>query len=104
MPWRWCWGCWFWWPRGCCGRPDFKVRVRRSKIKVGMISQQLLLTIFLPLIGAIGLWLSAGAGRYVARTVALAVSLATLFCAGQLVVGFVRTSGGAEFAVTDAVW
>jgi len=70
-----------------------------------MTSQQLLLTIFLPLVGAIGLLLLAPAGRYVARVVALVVTLATLFCAAQLVVGY--SPGGAEsaeFAVTDAEW
>jgi NADH-quinone oxidoreductase subunit M len=66
-----------------------------------MVSQQLLLTIFLPLIGAVALWLFASAGRYVARVMALAVTLVTLFCAGQLVLGY---SPGTEFAVTDAAW
>lgn len=68
-----------------------------------MISQQLLLTIFLPLAGAIALLLFAP-GRNGARAGALAVALATLFCAGQLVLGYVRTAGGGEFAVTDAAW
>lgn len=69
-----------------------------------MISQQLLLTIFLPLLGAIGLWFAASAGREAARLIALAVALATLFCAAQLVVGFVKTGGAQEYAVTDASW
>jgi hypothetical protein len=70
-----------------------------------MLSQQLLLTIFLPLIGAIGLWLAAPAGRYVARVIALAVTLITLFCAGQLVLGFPAAGiSGTHFAVTDLAW
>jgi NADH-quinone oxidoreductase subunit M len=69
-----------------------------------MISQQLLLTIFLPLFGAIGLWLAASAGREAARVIALAVCLATLFCASQLIVGYVKAGGAQEFAVTDAAW
>src|SRR5205809_69556 len=68
-----------------------------------MVSQQLLLTIFLPLAGAIALLLFAP-GRYSARAAALATTLLTLFCAGQLVLGYVRTAGGGEFAVTDAAW
>src|SRR5688572_10452016 len=70
-----------------------------------MTNQQLLLTIFLPLAGAIGLLLVARTGREIARLVALAVTLFTLFCAGQLVVGY--PAGGTEpveFAVTDAAW
>src|SRR6478752_10071341 len=66
-----------------------------------MLSQQLLLTIFLPLAGAIAILLAASAGRYVARVTALAFSLVTLFCAGQLVLGY---PAGTEFAVTDAAW
>ena len=69
-----------------------------------MQSQQLLLTIFLPLVGAIALWIAAPAGRYVARIVALAVTLVTLFCAGQLVLGFSGGGDGLEFAVTDLAW
>jgi NADH-quinone oxidoreductase subunit M len=68
-----------------------------------MISQQLLLTIFLPLGGAIALLLASSVAREVARVIALAVALATLFCASQLMVGFVQ-NGGQEFAVTDAAW
>ena len=68
-----------------------------------MVSQQLLLTIFLPLAGAIALLLFAP-GRYSARAAARTTTLLTLFCAGQLVLGYVRTAGGGEFAVTDAAW
>jgi NADH-quinone oxidoreductase subunit M len=70
-----------------------------------MTSQQLLLTIFLPLAGAIGLLLLAPLGKYAARIAALAITLVTLFCAAQLVVGY--PPGGmepVEFAVTDAAW
>jgi NADH-quinone oxidoreductase subunit M len=72
---------------------------------LNMLSQQLLLTIFLPLDGAVALWLIAPMGRYVARVAALAVTLVTLFCAAQLCIGF-PASGiqGADFAVTDAAW
>jgi NADH-quinone oxidoreductase subunit M len=70
-----------------------------------MTSQQLLLTIFLPLAGAVAIGLVAPAGRNVARMVALAVSLVTLFCAGQLVVGYPSAGTSAsEFAVTDLAW
>src|SRR5689334_15628263 len=69
-----------------------------------MLSQQLLLTIFLPLAGAIGLWIAAPAGRHVARAVALLVTLLTLFCAGQLVVGYVTSGSQGDFAVIDAPW
>jgi NADH-quinone oxidoreductase subunit M len=70
-----------------------------------MINQQLLLTIFLPLAGAIALLLLANTGREIARLVALAITLVTLFCAAQLVVGY--PAGGmepVEFAVTDSAW
>jgi NADH-quinone oxidoreductase subunit M len=69
-----------------------------------MLSQQLLLTIFLPLIGAVALLALNSAGREIARLVALAVTLVTLFCAGQLVFGYATANGAAEFAVTDAAW
>jgi NADH-quinone oxidoreductase subunit M len=68
-----------------------------------MISQQLLLTIFLPLGGALALLLAGSIAREAARVIALTVALATLFCASQLMVGFVK-NGGQEFAVTDAAW
>ena len=70
-----------------------------------MISQQLLLTIFLPLAGAILLWLLSPLGRDVARVTALAVTLVTLFCAAQLVAGFAAAeSSAAAFAATDVPW
>jgi NADH-quinone oxidoreductase subunit M len=69
-----------------------------------MLSQQLLLTIFLPLAGALGLWLAAPAGRHVARAVALFITLLTLFCAAQLVVGYPASGSTADFAITNAAW
>src|SRR5262245_55191245 len=69
-----------------------------------MLSQQLLLTIFLPLAGAVALWLAAPAGRAVARLIALAVTLLTLFCAGQLVFGYSTSATNVDFAVTEAAW
>src|SRR4051812_44340407 len=70
-----------------------------------MLNQQLLLTIFLPLGGAIALWLAASAGREIARIIALVVTLTTLFCAGQLVLGYPAAAAeGVDFAVTDMAW
>jgi NADH-quinone oxidoreductase subunit M len=70
-----------------------------------MLSQQLILTIFLPLIGAVAILAASSAGRYVARTLALVVTLLTLFCAGQLVIGYATAVPEvAEYAVTDAAW
>jgi NADH-quinone oxidoreductase subunit M len=68
-----------------------------------MLSQQLILTIFLPLAGAVAVLLVGRAGRNVARIVALLVTLATLFCAGQLSFGY-AAANLAEYAVTDAAW
>src|SRR5687767_4523278 len=71
-----------------------------------MISQQLLITIFLPLAGAVAMWPLATLGRGAARLVALAVTLFTLWCAGQLISNF-PASGlppGTDFAVTDSNW
>src|SRR5262245_4923435 len=71
-----------------------------------MLSQQLLLTIFLPLLGAIALGAIASAGRDVARITALAVTLVTLFCAAQLVLGYAgpHHPNNIEFAVADIAW
>jgi len=66
-----------------------------------MTSQQLLLTIFLPLAGALALWVVAPLGRSVARVTALVVSLLTLFCAAQLTWGY---PAGTDYAVTDVAW
>jgi NADH-quinone oxidoreductase subunit M len=70
-----------------------------------MINQLLILTIFLPLAGAIGLWVVAPLGKQAARILALVVTLFTLFGAGQLVLNFPAEGiTGADFAVTDAAW
>jgi NADH-quinone oxidoreductase subunit M len=70
-----------------------------------MTSQQLVLTIFLPLAGAIGVWIAAPLGRHGARVIALAVTLMTLFCAAQLVAGFPASGTvDGDFAVTSTPW
>src|SRR5687767_11454468 len=71
-----------------------------------MISQQLLLTIFLPLAGALAMWPLASLGRGAVRLVALAVTLFTLWCAGQLIANFPAggIAPGADFALTDSAW
>jgi NADH-quinone oxidoreductase subunit M len=67
-----------------------------------LFAQLLLCTIFLPLVGAILMWVVAPLGREIVRAVALAVTLGTLVLAGQLLLNF--PAGGAEFAVTDIPW
>src|SRR5690349_10683656 len=62
----------------------------------------LLLTIFLPLIGAGLIWVVAEAGKATARKIALVVSLATLACAAHLVHQFVNAPG--ELAGLDEPW
>jgi NADH-quinone oxidoreductase subunit M len=71
-----------------------------------MISQQLLLTIFLPLAGAALLWPMASLGRAGARIIALGTTLLTLWCAGQLLINFPAGGvvPGAEYAATDWAW
>ena len=70
-----------------------------------MLNQLLVLTIFLPLAGAIGLWVVSPLGKQAARLTALVVTLFTLFGAGQLVLNFPAEGiTGADFAVTDAAW
>ena len=66
-----------------------------------MTSQQLLLTIFLPLAGALAMWVVAPLGRSAARVTALVVTLLTLFCAAQLAFSY---PAGKDFAVTDVAW
>src|SRR5256885_9711436 len=58
-------------------------------------------TCALPISGALGLWLAAPAGRHVARAAALLVTLLTLFCAGQLVLGYPAAGNSVDFALTD---
>jgi len=62
----------------------------------------LLLTVFLPLIGAGLIWVVAEAGQATARKIALVVSLATLACAAHLVHQFVNAPG--ELAGLDEPW
>ncbi|MCI0358677.1 MAG: NADH-quinone oxidoreductase subunit M [Planctomycetaceae bacterium] len=70
-----------------------------------MINQLLLLTIFLPLIGAVLLALFGRASRESARLLALCVALLTLWCASQLIFNFPPTGElTAGFAVTDIPW
>ena len=70
-----------------------------------MHNQQLLLTIFLPLAGAIAMWALAPLGKHAARLTALIVSIVTLLCAGQLVLNFPAAGlTGVDFAVTDSPW
>ena len=70
-----------------------------------MINQQLLLTIFLPLAGAVLMWIIAPLGRQPARLVALAVTVVTLLCAGQLILAFPAEGiSSGHFAPTDATW
>ena len=71
-----------------------------------LFAQLLLFTIFLPLAGAILMWVVAPLGREVARVVALAVTLGTLACAGQLLLNYPGGSSQVEqeFAVTDVPW
>jgi NADH-quinone oxidoreductase subunit M len=70
-----------------------------------MINQLLLLTIFLPLAGAVILALLGQTARESARLIALGVSVLTLWCAGQLIFNF-PPSGvlAADFAATDIPW
>lgn len=70
-----------------------------------MINQLLLLTIFLPLIGAMAILLLGQAARESARLIALGVTLLTLWCAGQLILNFPATGVlMADFAATDIPW
>jgi NADH-quinone oxidoreductase subunit M len=70
-----------------------------------MINQLLLLTIFLPLVGAVAILLFGQTARETARLVALGVTLLTLWCAGQLILNFPATGVlTADFAATDIPW
>jgi NADH-quinone oxidoreductase subunit M len=71
-----------------------------------MLSQQLLLTMFMPLAGAILIAAAAPLGRAGSRLVALAITLLTLACAAQLIANFPATGvlPGADFAATDIPW
>ncbi len=70
-----------------------------------MINQLLLLTIFLPLAGAVLLALLGQTARESARLIALSVSVLTLWCAGQLIFNFPASGMLAnDFAATDIPW
>ncbi|HND53271.1 MAG TPA: hypothetical protein PLV92_12765, partial [Pirellulaceae bacterium] len=67
------------------------------------MSTLLLVTIFLPLAGALALSLVASKGRNAVRAVALLVTLVTLAAAGFLVSEF-PADGVGEYAVTEVPW
>jgi NADH-quinone oxidoreductase subunit M len=70
-----------------------------------MINQLLLLTIFLPLVGAVAILLLGQTARESARLIALGVTLLTLWCAGQLILNYPATGVlTADFAATDVPW
>jgi NADH-quinone oxidoreductase subunit M len=70
-----------------------------------MINQLLLLTIFLPLVGAVFLALMSQTARESARLIALGIAVMTLWCAGQLIFNFPASGTLAtDFAVTDIPW
>jgi NADH-quinone oxidoreductase subunit M len=70
-----------------------------------MINQLLLLTIFLPLAGAVLLAVMPTTARDTARLIALGIAVMTLWCAGQLIYNF-PPSGllTTEFAATELPW
>jgi NADH-quinone oxidoreductase subunit M len=69
-----------------------------------LTSQQLVITLALPLVGAGFLGLVAPRERWLARCVALGVCLLTLICAAQLVVGWAQAPPGTVHAAVDADW
>jgi NADH-quinone oxidoreductase subunit M len=69
-----------------------------------LTSQQLVITLALPLMGAGFLALVAPQERWLARCVALVVSLLTLACAAQLVVGWAQAPPGSVHAAVDVGW
>src|SRR5687768_3826144 len=64
----------------------------------------LLFTIFLPLAGAVLVWLLGAAGRADVRQSALVTSLVTLALAVYLIVEYQQPSEGAAFAASDFLW
>ncbi|HEX5034863.1 MAG TPA: NADH-quinone oxidoreductase subunit M, partial [bacterium] len=65
----------------------------------------LLATVFLPLIGAIALWIVAPLGREAVRWAALAVTIGTLICAAQLLLNFPADSAEQMgYAITEWNW
>jgi NADH-quinone oxidoreductase subunit M len=69
-----------------------------------LTSQQLVLTLALPLGGAGLLSLVAPRERTLARCVALVVSVLTFLCAAQLVAGWAQAPPGTVHALVDADW
>lgn len=64
-----------------------------------------LTTVFLPLAGAILMWILAPLGRNAVRFGALGVTVATLICAGIVVANFPADGGaGAQFCTVDWPW
>jgi NADH-quinone oxidoreductase subunit M len=68
------------------------------------MKELLLLTILLPLAGAVLIALLAPYGRSVVRMAALGVTLLTLVCAARVLYEFPADGSGGEFAVTDIPW
>ena len=68
------------------------------------MSQLLLLTIFLPLAGALSMGFIAPLGRQAVRYAALAVSLATLALAFTVVHQFPAEGVTTDYAVTEIPW
>ena len=65
----------------------------------------LLATVFLPLIGAVALWIVAPLGRDAIRWSALAVTVATFACAARLIAHFPADAAGqASYALTEWNW
>ncbi|MCE9529450.1 MAG: NADH-quinone oxidoreductase subunit M [Planctomycetales bacterium] len=65
----------------------------------------LLATVFLPLIGAVTLWIVAPLGRDAIRWAALAVTVATFACAARLIANFPTDAAGqASYALTQWNW
>ena len=65
----------------------------------------LLATVFLPLIGAVALWIVAPLGRDAIRWAALAVTVGTFLCAARLITNFPADAAGqASYALTQWNW
>lgn len=68
------------------------------------MSQLLLITIFLPLAGALAMAALAPLGRQAVRLGALSVAIATLLLAGVVVHGFPAEGAAAGYAATEIAW
>ena len=65
----------------------------------------LLATVFLPLIGAVALWIVAPLGRDAIRWAALVVTVGTFLCAARLIANFPADAAGqASYALTEWNW